>query len=155
VACLGIDPVRAAAVDFSPACVERDFTSLVPTNSAIGSTMDADQAGVRIAVVRTHASTLALSHVGQHAALVQAERLDAAFDMLRSREVHLLASARQALLKYSIPLPGSRVLQDRYGASVAAIAGPKGHAGWLAYLSEFLAEAKALGVVQRAIERAG
>jgi polar amino acid transport system substrate-binding protein len=155
VAFLVIDPVRAAAVDFSPPYVERDFTYLVPTNSSIGSAMDADQSGVRIAVVRTHASTLALSHVVKHAALVQAESLDAAFDMLRSREVDLLASARQDLLKYSIQLPGSRVLKDRYGSSVAAVAVPKGHAGWLAYISEFIAEAKASGLVQRAIERAG
>ena len=71
VAFLAIDPVRTAAVDFSPPYVERDFTYLVPTNSSIGSATDADQSGIRIAVVRTHASTLALSHIVQHAELVQ------------------------------------------------------------------------------------
>jgi polar amino acid transport system substrate-binding protein len=32
---------------------------------------------------------------------------------------------------------------------------PKGHPGWLAYISAFVEEAKASGLVQRAIERAG
>lgn len=32
---------------------------------------------------------------------------------------------------------------------------PKGEAGRLAYISEFIEEAKASGLVQRAIERAG
>jgi polar amino acid transport system substrate-binding protein len=46
-------------------------------------------------------------------------------------------------------------MQGRYGASVAAVAVPKGHPGWLAYISEFVEAAKTSGLVQRAIERAG
>jgi polar amino acid transport system substrate-binding protein len=59
------------------------------------------------------------------------------------------------VLDYSIRLPGSRVLEDRYGANLVAIAIPKGQAGRLAYISEFVEEAKASGLVQRAIDRAG
>jgi polar amino acid transport system substrate-binding protein len=32
---------------------------------------------------------------------------------------------------------------------------PKGKAGWLSYVSEFVEEAKASGLVQKAIDRAG
>jgi polar amino acid transport system substrate-binding protein len=32
---------------------------------------------------------------------------------------------------------------------------PKGHAGWLAYVNEFVEEAKASGLVQNAIDRDG
>jgi polar amino acid transport system substrate-binding protein len=59
------------------------------------------------------------------------------------------------LLEYSTQLPGSRVLDDRYGANLAAMAVPKDQAGRIAYISEFIEEAKASGLVQRAIERAG
>jgi len=38
---------------------------------------------------------------------------------------------------------------------LVAMAVPKGQAGRLAYISEFIEEAKASGLVQRAIERAG
>ena len=51
--------------------------------------------------------------------------------------------------------PGSRVLKDRDGSSYGAIAVAKGHPGWLAYISEFIEEAKTSGLVQRALERAG
>jgi len=155
VAFLVVDPSRAALVDFSPPYVERDFTYLVPADSAIRSVADADQPGVRIAVVRTHASEFALSCIVQHAELVRTDVLDAAFDLLRSGQVDCLASARQDLRKYATHLHGARVLEGRYGSSVAAMAVPKGHPGWLAYISAFVEEAKASGLVQRAIERAG
>jgi polar amino acid transport system substrate-binding protein len=155
VAFLVVDASRAAVVDFSPPYVERDFTYLVPADSAIRNVADADQPGVRIAVVRTHASEFALSRIVQHAELVHTAVLDAAFDLLRSGKVDCVASARQDLGKYATHLPGARVLQGRYGASVAAMAVPKGHPGWLAYISEFVEAAKASGLVQQAIERAG
>jgi len=68
----------------------------------------------------------------------------------------LNTKAMLCYVKYSsTQLPGSRVLADRYGASFSAMAVPKGHAGRLAYVSEFIEAAKASGLVQRALERDG
>jgi polar amino acid transport system substrate-binding protein len=47
------------------------------------------------------------------------------------------------------------VLADRFHTTSGAIAVPKGQAGWLAYISEFTEEAKASGLVQKAIDRVG
>jgi len=58
VSIMGIDPVRAIEVDYSPPFIQVDFTFLVPAGSSIRSFADADQPGVRIAVVRNHVSTL-------------------------------------------------------------------------------------------------
>ena len=66
-----------------------------------------------------------------------------------------MASARPTLLEYSTQLPETRVLEDRYGANINRMVVPKGKAGWLAYVSEFVEEAKASGLVQKAIDRAG
>jgi polar amino acid transport system substrate-binding protein len=52
-------------------------------------------------------------------------------------------------------LPGSRVLTDRFGVNAVAIAVPKGEARRPAFIREFVEEAKASGMVQRAIESAG
>jgi polar amino acid transport system substrate-binding protein len=49
-------------------------------------------------------------------------------------------------------LPGSRMLDDRYGANINRMVVPKGKTEWLAYLSELVEEAKASGLVGRAIE---
>ena len=67
----------------------------------------------------------------------------------------MLASVRPVLLEYSTQLPGSRVLEDRYGANLVAMVVTKGQAGRLAYISEFIEETKASGLVQRAITSAG
>lgn len=152
---LGINPSRAAAVGFAPPHMLVPFTYLVPAGSSIRSVAESDKPGVRIAVVRNHESTLALSRVIKHAELVYAETPDPTFDLLRNGHADAFAGALPPLLAYSTQLPGSRVLEDRYGANIHAMAVPKDQPGRLAYISEFIEEAKASGSVQRAIERAG
>ena len=80
--------------------------------------------------------------------------VSAGFDVLRAGNVEVFAVPRPTALQFSAQLPGSRVLEDRFYFVFHAIAVPKGQAGRLAYLSEFIEEAKASGVVQRALERA-
>ena len=66
----------------------------------------------------------------------------------------MLAAPRPALLPLSSRLSGSRVLADRFHAAFGAMAVPKGQTARLAYIAEFVEEAKASGLVQRAIEGA-
>ena len=91
----------------------------------------------------------------KHAELVTAEIPDATFALLCSGNFDAMVSVRPVLLDYSTKLPGSRVLEDRYGVNHASIVVATGQAGALAYINEFVEEAKASGLVQRAIERAG
>ena len=147
---------RAAEVGaFSSPFIEFDFTYLVPAGSLIQSIANADRSGIRIAVVRNHASTAALNRVLKKAKLVYAETPDLTFDMLRTGDADVMASARSTLLEYSTKLPGSRVLKDRYGATLNRLVVPKDQLGWLDYINEFVEEAKASGLVQQAIDRAG
>lgn len=155
VAFLGIDRTRVADVSFSPPFAELDYTFLVPAGSSIRSVADADQPGIRIAAVHNHAATLALSRILKHATLVYADTPDATFDLLQTRHLDAMALVNYALQRYSTRLLGSRVLETRYGANRQAMAVPKGNAGRLAYISEFIEEAKASGLVQRAIEHGG
>ena len=152
---LGIEPARATEIDFSPAMFQFDYTYLVPAGTAIGSVFDADRPGVRIAVVRNHASTLALSRIVKHAEMVGSEIPDAAFDLLRTGNADALAFPRDVLLAYAETLPGSRVLEDRYGINRVGVAVRKGLTRRLAYIGEFVEEAKASGLIERAIERGG
>ena len=149
------DKSRLDEVGFSPPVIESDFTCLVPVNSSICCMADADRAGVSITAVRNHASTLALSRILKQAVVVTADTPDAAFALLRSEDSNVMASARSVLLEYCAKLPGSLVLQDSYGSQLLSMAVPKGKTEWLAYVSEFVEEAKASGLVQRVIERAG
>jgi arylsulfatase A len=149
------EPSRAVQVDFSPPVFELDYTYLVPAGSSIRRVGDVDRASTRIAVVRNHASTFALSRLLRHAQQVDADTPDAAFDLLRIGRAAAWASVRSTLLPYAERLPGSRVLDDRYGSNLMAIAIRKGQPARLAYIREFVDQAKASGLVQQAIDSAG
>ena len=154
VAFMGIER-RARGIGYTCPVVQLDYTCLVPAGSPIHDFADADRPGVRIAVVRDHLSTRALRGRLRRAVQVATEVPDAAFELLRAGHVDAFAQLRSALLDYSARLPGSRVLEHRYGANLVGMAVAKGQAGQLAYVSEFIKETKASGWVRRAIECAG
>lgn len=154
-AILGIEPVRAAQVDFTPPLVELDYTLLVPAESEARSVADLDRPGVRIAAVRGHASTLSLERQLGHAEAVYADMLEPAFELLRQGKADAFASVQEILLRCRAQLPGSRVLDGRYGANRIGIAAPKGRADRLEWLTAFVAELKASGLLQRSLDRIG
>jgi polar amino acid transport system substrate-binding protein len=152
---LGFVPGRTGDVGFTPPYIMVPFTLMVPASSSIRSIAEVDKTGVRIAAVRNHASTLALRRVVKQAEIVDVEIPDEAFELLRSGRADAWASPRPPLLEYAPRLAGARVLDGRYGENLQSMAVPKDQAGRLAYISEFLEAAKASGLVQKAIERAG
>jgi polar amino acid transport system substrate-binding protein len=152
---LGFVPSRAGEVGYTAPYILVPFTLMVPQGSAINSVDDADKAGLRIAVVRSHASTLALGRIVKQATLVPVEIPDEAFELLRSGQAEAWAAPRPPLLEYAGRLAGARVLDKRYGANLQSMAVAKGQDARLTYINAFLDEAKASGLVQRAIEQAG
>jgi len=152
---LPLDARAAAIGDFSNPVFQFDYTLLVPAGSGIGRVADADRPGVRIAAVRNHASTNELIRQLKHAEFVYGETPDGTFDLLRGGQADIMASTRLVLLGFAGQLPGARVLEDRYGANINRMVVPKGKAEWLAYVTEFVEDAKASGLVQQAITRGG
>jgi polar amino acid transport system substrate-binding protein len=156
IASLGFDPARAALVGgFTPAFMRMEYTLLVPAGSGINSVADADQPGLRIAVVRGHASTLTLGRIVKRAEHVAVDVPEKAFELMQGGNVHAWASIRPTLTEYAAKLAGARVLAESYGANAPALVVPKGHAARLSYLTEFVEQAKASGAMQRAIDRGG
>jgi polar amino acid transport system substrate-binding protein len=151
---MGPDPSRGG-VDFSPPILQLDYTFLVPTGSSIEHVADADRPGVRIAVVRDHASTLTLSRLFKHAQLIYGPTPDPTFELLRTGQADAFASVRPVLLAYSQKLRSSRVVEDYYGANLLGMVVAKGQARRLDYISEFIEQAKVSGLVEAAIARAG
>jgi polar amino acid transport system substrate-binding protein len=152
---LAIDPSRAVVVDFSPPYLQIDATYLVAEGSAIRSIADADQPGVRIAVTGKSVEEIVLKGLLKRAELWAVDTIPTGFEQLRAGKADVLAAPRPALLALASRLPGSRVLADRFHAAFGAMAVPKGEAGRLAYITAFIEDAKASGLVQRAIDAAG
>ncbi|HEY6256879.1 MAG TPA: transporter substrate-binding domain-containing protein [Xanthobacteraceae bacterium] len=152
---LGFLPNRTGEVGFTAPYIQVPFTFMVRPGAAIHSVADADKAGIRIAAVRSHASTQTLARILTRAEMTVVEIPDEAFELIRSGRADAWAAPRPPLLEYAAELPGARVLDDHYGANLQSMAVPKDQAGRLDYISAFIEEAKASGLVQRAIERAG
>jgi polar amino acid transport system substrate-binding protein len=155
VAFLPKDARAANIADFSFPFIQSEFTFLVPAGSTIHRAADADEAGIRIAAIRGHASAASLTSIIKQSQIVVADSESAALELLRDNVVQAIASTRQSLSKDARELAGSRVLTDHYGVQLNRAVVPKGKSGWLAYINEFVEEAKANGSVRAAIEREG
>jgi len=147
-----VDPVRAEQVDFSHPFMQSDLTYLVDAGSTIQGVADADHQGIRIAVARGDTSDLYLTRVLKRAELVRTDSIAAAVELLRTGGVNAIALNRPSLMAQSATLPGSRVLSEGFADIYSAVAVPKGHDARLAYINEFIEEAKASGLVKRMIE---
>jgi polar amino acid transport system substrate-binding protein len=150
---LGVEPTRATEVDFAPAIFQFDYSLLVPKGSTIQSIADADRSGIRIGLIESHASALALQRTVKHAQLVGVELPEQAPDLIRTGKVDALAFPRDHLLDFADQLPGSHVLAKGYGINRVAMAVRQNRSELLAYLAEFSKQAKASGLVQTTIDR--
>lgn len=155
VAFLAIDPGRADEIDFTEPYVEIEGTYLVPAGSAILAMADVDRDGVRVGVSSKSAYDLFLTRNLKHARFVRASSPDAAFDLILTGKVDVLAGVRQTLVANSAKLAGSRVFDDRFMAIGQAMGVVKGRGEAVKYLREFIEAMKASGFVARALEKAG
>jgi polar amino acid transport system substrate-binding protein len=152
---LGFVRSRVNDVGYTAPYIIVPFTFMVPAGSSVHSAADVDKPGIRIAAVRSHASTLALKRIVKTAEIVEVEIPDQAFELVKAARADAWASPRPPLLEYQPKLAGSRVLDDHYGANRQAMAVPKARADRLAYITAFVEEAKTSGLVQRAIDAVG
>jgi len=155
IAFLGSDPAREKLIDFTAAYLEIEATYLVAGSSPLRAVADVDRAGVRVAAPSKANYELFLSRSLKQATLVSTESGGAAFRALTSGTVDALAGLKQALMDLADKLPGSRMLDGRFMAVQQSIGVPKGRAAGLAYLRGLVEEAKASGLVARAIAATG
>ena len=155
IAFLVFNPARMEQVEFSHAFLQSDYTYLVVPGSPIRSVRDADQTGIRVAVPRGDGSDLYLTHTLKRAKLVRTDSHAAAVDLLRTGGADAKASPRFVLVTESPEVPGSRVLDDGFADISFATVVPKGQAAHLAYINEFIEDAKASGLVKSIIQSLG
>ena len=155
IAFLGSEPAREAVISFTAAYLEIEATYLVPGPSLLRAAADVDRDGVRVAAPARANYELFLSRSLKHARLVSAPNGDAAFDLLVTGQVDALAGLTQGLIGLAEKLPGSRMLDGRFMAVQQSIGVPKGRDAGLAYVRGVVEDAKASGLVARAIEKTG
>jgi len=152
---IAFEPKRAETIAFAPAYVEIEATYLVPAGSALAAIEDVDSPGVRIAVSERSAYDLYLTRSLKHAKLCRAPGLAGAFKLFVDEGLEALAGLRPALSENAESLPGSRVLDGRYTSVGQAVGTLPGRPAGLAFLTGFVQEARASGLIARLIERHG
>ena len=155
IAFCGADPARAGEISFTAPYLELEATYLVRADSPLRAIADVDRAGVRVAAPARAAYELYLKRGLQRAELVSTATGEAAIDLFTRGEVDALAGLRQALASAVQKIPGSRMLDGRFFAVQQAIGVPSGRSAGAQYLRGFVEEAKASGLVARAIEKTG
>jgi polar amino acid transport system substrate-binding protein len=152
---LPADEERRKKIQFGPAYHLLQSTYLVPAGSKIQTLAEVDRPGVRVIGIENTATIRAAIRSLKHTSPVAMKTPDEAFDTMRSGGADALALSRESLQGMAAKLPGSRILDGGFLDSVTAIAVPKNKPDALAYVSEFIEEAKASGAVRRAFDAMG
>ena len=155
IAFLGSDPQREKIMGFSAAYVELNATYLVPGSSALKNAAEVDRAGLRVTAAARANYELWLQRNLKNAKLLSQPTNDAAFAFLSEGKADALAGLTEALIKLQAKLPGSRIVEGRFMAVQQSIAVPKGKDAGLAYVKSMVEEAKASGLVERALQKTG
>lgn len=149
---LGAEPARANQIDFTPAYVEIESTYLVQPGSPLKHADEIDRKGVRIIVPEKAAYELYLTRTIKNAELVKDKGGDLCFKRFAEEKFDALAGLRPRLITDQKKLPGSTIVEGRFTAVQQAAGVPKGRPNAAKYLAAFIEEAKASGLVAKAIK---
>jgi polar amino acid transport system substrate-binding protein len=152
---LAVDPAREAVMDFSIPYGQVDSTFLVAPGVACRSVNDLDKQGLRIAATRSGVEDLTLTRIFKAAEIIRFDTAGAGLAALKAGKADAVAIPRPVAIAFAEQVPGSQVPDDHYAIALHAIAVPKGQAGQLNYINEFVSSAKQSGFIKQAMERVG
>ena len=155
VAFLPVDAERKKFVDFGNAYHLLQSTYLVAPGSKLAAVADANAAGVRIGGVANTATFRTSNKTAPNATHIAFDKADAALTAMRDGKLDALAFSRESLTGLQGKIPGSRILDGGFMNSTTSIAVPKGRPAALAYVTQFIEEAKAAGLVRQAFDAMG
>src|SRR5690349_3424972 len=155
VAFLPVDEERKKFVDFGNAYHLLQSTFLVGPASSMRSVKDANAKGIAIGGVANTATFRAATKATPSATHIEFAKVDAAVAAMQEGRIQAIALSRESLSGLVGKIAGARILDDAFLNSSTAVCVPKGRPAALAYVSEFIEEAKASGLVRRALDEMG
>jgi polar amino acid transport system substrate-binding protein len=148
-------PARAATVTFSQNLLTIELGYLVAAASPITNIVGIQKPGLRIGVTQGSTSQGTIPKLLPNATVVPAENYKRGIEMLEQGEIDTYATNKPTLFEMSDQMPGSRILDGRWGEEHLAVAIPKGHEPALEYIQHFVQDVQANGLVAQSAERAG
>ena len=149
------DPQRETRMSFGPIYEVADATYIVKAGSSVTNFQMLDRPGVKVAAVNdTTTMRGAMAHLKQ-AKVTGYQTYDEIFGLLGSGEIDAFALSRDQLNALAKKIPGTRVLDETFKQTVTAVAVPLNHPQSLAFVTEFMTEAKANGALRKAYDNNG
>jgi polar amino acid transport system substrate-binding protein len=155
VAFLPVDEERKKFVDFGNAYHLLQSTYLVRPGARIESVEAANAPGVRIGGVANTATFRTSQKTAPNATFVTFKAVDEAIAAMKNGEIDAMALSRESLTGVAPKIAGARILDGGFLNSTNSVAIPKNKPAALAYVSEFIEEAKAAGLVRKAFDEMG
>lgn len=157
---IAIGPRRSSEVqivNYSPNFMVLDHIYIAAPRREFADASQVDRPGVKIAVIKDGAPDIFLSRTLKSAELVRiASGRDDAIEALRSGKADVYGSNAPIVYRVADGFPSAKIVPGHFNLQPMAIAIPKGRStAALAKLAEIVNEAKATGLVQKAIEQAG
>jgi polar amino acid transport system substrate-binding protein len=149
------DDERRTRVDFSPPYFVIESTYLVTGPSAIRTVADVDRREVTVVGIAGSTTMRAARRSLKSAKVVPAMSVDEAMGMMKAETAQAFALTHDALPTLQKQLPGSRILDGAFQITGVAIAVQKDRPAALAYITDFVENAKTNGIVRRAFDDAG
>lgn len=147
-----VDEERKKFVDFGNAYHLLQSTYLIAPGAKLTKVEDANAPGIRIGGVADTATFRAAQRTAPRATFVAVPGVDAAISGMKAGEIDCIALSRESLSGLAAKIPGSRILDGGFLNSSTAVAVPKGKPQALAYVSQFVEDAKASGLVRKAFD---
>ena len=155
IALIGREPERAQRINFTGAYIQIDATYLVFEESDIRNILDIDRVGVSVAVAEGTAYDLYLTRTLKNARLVRASGLDGAYELFSGERLDALAGLRPALSENLRALNNARILDGGFTVVQQAIGVPVERTTGYDYLSAYIENAKASGLISALISKYG
>ena len=152
---VAIDPVRAADMAYTAPYVVIEGAYLVRQASALQHNDEVDRAGHRVVVGKGSAYDLFLTRTVKAATLVRAPTSPAVTDMMLAQGLDVASGVKQQLQADAARVGGVRLLPGRFMVIEQAMAVPTGRPAAQAWLSAFIEQMKASGMVADALRRHG
>jgi len=149
------DPDRETKMSFGPVYEIADATYIVKPGSTITNFQTLDQPGVKVAAVNdTTTMRGVIAHL-KNTKVTGYQTYDEIFGLLKNGEIDAFALSRDQLNAMAKKIPGTRVLDETFKQTVTAVAVPLNHPLAFAFVTKFMMEAGASGLIRKAYDDNG
>ena len=144
------DAERESKLSFGPVYDSVDTTFIIRAGLDIPNIAALDQAGHEVAAINDTTVLRATKGLMKKATVTGFKSHDEVHALLSAGEIDALALARDQLTILAKQIPGTKVLSDTFKKTDTAVAVPLKHPQSQAYVTKFMMDAKANGLLKKA-----